>query len=154
MKTLGKDIAWDKINGELCHVLDFIPHASVQNGKIESAGISTPYASLILECPKISEKVECPVVHRIDFINLWEVFKKNEVKENEEILAGRYEYRTMLGKLFSSFLPKIYILIYPIGSYNKFNDKSWQEKTQGEAWAKEMRPIARKDPFPDNRFLQ
>jgi len=154
MKTLGKDIAWNKINGELCRVLDFTSHASVQNGKIESAGISTPYGSLTLECPKISGKIECPIIHRVDFINLWEVFKEKGVKENEEVLVGRYEYLTMLGKLFSSFLPKIYILIYPIGSYNKFNDKSWQEKTQGEAWAKEMKPIARKDPFPDNRFLQ
>ena len=154
MKILGKDIAWNKINGELCRVLDFIPYASVRNGKVESAGISTPYASLTLECPKISENIGCPIIHRVDFIHLWGIFKERGLKEGEEVLAGRYEYKTVLGKLFSSFLPKIYILIYPSGSYNKFNDKSWQEKTQGEAWTKAMRPTVKIDPFPDNRFLQ
>ncbi len=154
MKTLGKDIAWNKINGELCHVLDFFPHASVQNGKIESTGISMPYASLTLECPKMSEKVAYSIIHRIDFTNLWEIFRERGVKENEEVLVGRYEYRTILGRLFSPFLPKIYILIYPKGSFNKFNGKNWQEKTQGEAWVREMRPIEKKYPFPNNRFLQ
>jgi hypothetical protein len=154
MKILGKDIAWNKINGELCRVLDFIPHASVRNGKVESAGISTPYASLTLECPQISENIGCPIIHRVDFIHLWGIFKERGIKEGEEVLAGRYEYNTVLGKLFSPFFPKMYILIYPIGSYNKFNDKSWWEKTKGEVLAREMKPITRRDPFPDNRFLQ
>ncbi|KKQ91137.1 MAG: hypothetical protein UT17_C0017G0010 [Candidatus Woesebacteria bacterium GW2011_GWB1_39_10] len=154
MRTLGKDIAWNKINGKFCHVFSFTHHASVRNREIESTGVSIPYATLTLECEEVSEHIECPIIHKLDFVHLWKIFKERGGREDEEVLVSRYKYITVLGKLFSPFLPKIHIWIYKKGSYNNFTSKSWQEKTHAEELAMAARPIVEVNPFPDNRFLQ
>ncbi len=152
--VLGKDIPWDTIKGELCRVIEFVPLGSVKDGKVWTPNVAMPYGSLTIECKELpNQKAKWLITHRIDFMHLWEVFKERKVKEDEEVLVGYYRYRTTLGKLFSSFFPKIYIMIYPKGSFEKFTDQNWQRETKGEAWAREMTPIAKWDPSPNNRFL-
>lgn len=110
-----KDSEWATIDGEACLVTKFTPAASVQNGRIVSRSISTPYASLSLECK--SGVVEGHVTHKVDFLNLWIAFNVRGVAANEEVIViwtRKYKYSFL--KYISGFLPKLWIMICPKGA--------------------------------------
>jgi hypothetical protein len=84
--VLLKDSEWSKIDGQPCKVLHFTPFATIDNGKIKDTGFNMPYCALTIECRQLPNKATGYITHKIDFVNLWKVFKERGVHEQEEVI--------------------------------------------------------------------
>ena len=139
---LLKDSDWGKIDGEICRIIDFIPLASVKNGKTLKVDIM-PYASIKIECQKIPQNILGFISHREDFRHLWFAFKEIGIKHDEEVLIiwSRHHYAFKWLRFFSFVLPKLRVMICPKGAYELITNPEWKSELTGEARAKASLPI-------------
>ena len=164
-RLIGRDIPWEAIEGEFCRVKHFTPLAKVESGKVKSTSSMLPYALLKVELPDLSAHLDyqqklkniilpreasMPVMHKLDFRNLWEVFK--EIDIDTEIMEILVVYAPLkkrkLTNLFSGFLPSLVIRVYPKGSQERLYEKS--EKGKVKDWFESLQPIAEWDARPEN----
>jgi hypothetical protein len=73
--VLGKDIPWASFEGEALRIIHFTPMAIIEKGKIQDISVTLPYAILSVESPKIPQGSHLLVVNKVDFQNLWAVYK-------------------------------------------------------------------------------
>ena len=130
---LRKDKEWSLIDSELCLVTNFSPlmGSTVKDGVVISPGVNTPYASVTIKCKKIKEEITGFITHKIDFMNLWHVFKEiglNEEKEEVLIYWTTKHYNNKIAKIISAFcltllggtpLPKIFVMLFSKGTYER-----------------------------------
>ena len=140
---MRKDSEWSVIDGEPCRVIDFMPLASVENGKVITPDITTPYALITLECKKIPSMVKGFVTHKTDFIHLWTAFKERGVSDNEEVIIfwSTQHYKYGFLKLLSSSLPKMWVMICPKKAFEIKTDPNFRPDLTGEARWKAEAPI-------------
>lgn len=141
--TLRKDGEWKAIDSKLCRVIDFEPsRASIENGKIIAADRATPYASLVLECED-GCSYKGLITQKIDFANLWNAFRERGISENEEVIIAwsnkRYKYKWL--RLFSVFLPKLWVMICPKGAFKLMTDPRYRPELSGEARWNAQKPV-------------
>jgi len=142
--TLLKDEEWSLIDGGICRVIDFVPMgSSVKDGKVITMDMTTPYASIQIECKKIPKEITGFITHKIDFINLWNAFRERGVKENEELLIiwSTKHYKSKIIKPLSRIMPKLRVIICPKNAFERLTDENYEPELQGEARAKAMLPI-------------
>ncbi len=142
--TLLKDEEWGSIDGEACRVIDFVPMgSSVKNGKVIAKDMTTPYASIQIECKKLSGEITGFITHKIDFINLWNAFKERGVRENEEVLIfwSINHYKNKIFKSLSRAMPKLWVMICKKGAFELMTDAESRPELQGEARFLAERPI-------------
>lgn len=140
--TLLKDSQWSLVDGEICRVLDFNPMMSeVKNGKVLSLDRTAPYASIHLECKKLPGIITGFITNKTDIIHLWMAFKERTIQQNEEVLIfwTKKHYKSY-AKLFSIFLPKMWVMVCPKGAFELY-DPSYRPELQGEARWKAKAPI-------------
>lgn len=135
---IGKDIPWENIEKDDLRVKDFTPFALVEQGKIKSPSTLLPYASLLVESPILPNEATLPVVHKVDFRNLWEVFKERGVKPEEEVVVFYAPSRGIL----STLKPKLHIYIYPKGHQEKIHNPKFESGLDTKTWRKWIKPIA------------
>jgi len=142
--TLLKNSDWSVINGECCRVIDFIPMASIKDGKVLAINRTTPYAAVDLECRKFSgQKVTGFICHKLDFIHLWKAFKDRGVKTDEEVIiiwAGK-QYKNWLYKILAFTMPRLWVMICQKGAFELITDPNSRPDLTGEARAKAELPI-------------
>ncbi len=117
--NLIRDSEWSIIDGEICKIIDFTPLSQVREGKIIIIDKFIPYACITIECKKIKKTIKGFITHKTDFLNLWEVFKKRTISNNEEVIifwTTKY-YKNNFFKFFSKILPKLKIIIYHKGAF-------------------------------------
>lgn len=140
---LDTDKEWSVIDGEFCRVLQFTPYSSVKNGKIHTDKLTEPYAHAILtlERKKVQGTMKGYIWHKIDFRNLWKVFKERTVQENEEVIIiwTKQNYRYTLCRYFSYFMPKLWIAIYPKGHLEILTEPSL--KPEAMSYKEMLSPI-------------
>lgn len=141
--VLGKDIPLKTIDKELCRVISFTPFGKVKDGKVESMSTSTPYASLLIECPKLKEKATLWVTNATDFRNLWSAYHERETKPSEEVLIcwSNNLYKIKALKIASVFLPHLVVMVFPKNAYELMADSKLRPELQGETRAKATMPI-------------
>lgn len=141
--VMRKDSEWSVIDGEPCRVIDFIPLASVQNGKVVAPNITDPYASVTLECKKVSNTIKGFITHKMDFAHLWAAFKERGISDNEEVIIiwsiKHYKYKFL--KFLSAIYPKMWVMICPTGALEIMVDSNWKPELTGEARWNAMKPI-------------
>lgn len=139
---LIKNSEWSLIDGEPCRVVDFTPLASVVNGKILFSDKVKPYASITMECKRVPEIREGIITHKIDFMHLWVPFKERTIKQNEEVIVfwSKKHYKWW-AKIFSAFMPRLWVMICPKGAFNLITNSNWKPELTGEARAKATLPI-------------
>ena len=97
---IGEDIPWEIMYGGFCRVTRFTPFARVIKEQSQSFKVvgQVPYASLDIEIlidyeypftsgfillykdsPHLPTEASMPIWNRVDFINLWEVFREADV---------------------------------------------------------------------------
>src|SRR3989344_9604869 len=104
---LIKDKDFKKVEREVCKLIEFNPSAIVENGKIKNAGLSKPYATLVVECRTSEKNMTWAITNKADFIHLWEAIKVRGVKENEEALViWSIKKNVAVGKFFYKYLHK------------------------------------------------
>jgi hypothetical protein len=143
--TLLKDKDWSVIDSEACRVNRFTPLAKILNGKLSSPPMSMPYCSLEIECKKFPCKVTAFVTHKIDFTNLWKVFKERGVKEDEEVIIfwTTKHYKVKVFKILLTTMPKLIVWICRKNAFEVLNDRTHQvyKELSDEEWSDFIRPI-------------
>ena len=140
---MRKDSEWSVIDGEPCRVIDFTPLASVENGKVITPNVTTPYALVTLECKKMSSTIKGFVTNKVDFIHLWTAFKERGISDNEEVIIiwTTKEYKDKFLRVFSAFLPKMWVMVCPKGAFEIETDPNRRPELTGEARWKAAAPI-------------
>jgi len=150
LQEMRKDSEWGVIDSELCRVIEFIPVASIQNGKVLAINKTEPYASVILECKKIPNTVKGFICHKTDFKHLWAVYKERGVKQDEEVIIF-YSRKNLksYAKIFSAFMPRLWVMVCQKGAFElmaeeieRRTDSNWKPELSGEARWNAMKPIA------------
>lgn len=140
--TLLKDREWSVIDGELCRVIDFVPLCLIKNGKVLALNKPTPYASVHVECKKLPTKITGFICHKIDFMHLWMAFKERTVKQDEEvIIIWTKKHYKKIYKIFSAFMPRLWVMICPNGAFELKVNPSYKPELTGEARWKATKPI-------------
>jgi hypothetical protein len=83
--SLTTNITWSVIDGEPCRVVHFTPYATIENCEIKNTS-KMPYCCIEIESKKLPAKAIGLVNNKIDFVNLWKVFRERGVGEKEEII--------------------------------------------------------------------
>jgi len=142
--VLIKDKDWSVIDGLPCKVGSFQPiGAFVQpDGEVISANPSIPYASITFECTKLGEKVKGYICHKIDFYNLWTVFKETELSKDSEVIVfwTKNNYTKGVG-LFSAIMPKLIVWVCKQGAYNLMTTPDGELTLSGSEYFEAMKPI-------------
>lgn len=165
--TLLKDSDWSAIDGEICRVLEFTPlTAIVKDGRVKASSLTTPYASVVIECSKIQGKATGYITHKIDFAILWAAFNertqvrsaraevrydthgvpafvpKYNAANNEEVwlVWTRKRYRLKFG-LINKPLPRLIVSVHPKGAYELVTNPNTRPELKGEAWAHAILPL-------------
>jgi hypothetical protein len=134
--VLRKDSEWIQIDKELCRVIDFVPSASIQNGRVMTSDNTAPYASIQLECRKMPDKkIEGFITNKTDFIHLWAAFNERGIKQDEEVIVSwtRNNYKNFVYKLFSAFMPKLWVMVCPRDAFKIMNFSDFRPDLSGEA---------------------
>ena len=165
--TLLKDKDWSAIDGELCRVLEFTPlGAVVEDGQVKAASKSLPYASVVIECPKIQGRVTGYISHKTDFAMLWAAFNertqvkgvkveiayepngnpvfvaKQGVATNEEVwLVWTQKNYIIRVRLMNKFFPRLIVMVSPKGAYELVTDRNARSELTGEARYLAERPL-------------
>lgn len=144
--TLISDSEWSVIDGVACQVVDFVPLASVRNGKVCAISKTTPYASVIVKCRKFPESVVTGyVTHKMDFMHLWAAFKDRTLKQDEEVVLfwSKQNYK-WYAKFVSAFMPRLWVMVCPKGAYELMElmaDKNYRPDLLGFARLNATLPI-------------
>ncbi len=144
---LLKDREWAIIDGELCRVSDFTPmFHMVKDGRVAPLGKETwmPFASITFECKKMAgRQITGYITHKMDFKHLWIAFKERKIGQDEEVLIiwTKKHYSNIFAKIFSAFMPKLWVMICPKGAYELRTDRSCRPELTGEARFLATRPI-------------
>jgi len=146
-QEMRKDREWSVIDGELCRVTEFIPMALVQNGKVLAPTLTEPYASVSLECKKVSCAIKGFICHKMDFKHLWAAFKERPLGQNEEvIIVWSMKRLKSYAKIFPLLMPRLYVMVCPKGAFELMTDPNWKPELTGEARFNAERPIVQWQP--------
>jgi hypothetical protein len=141
--VLGKDIPWASFEGEALRITHFTPLAIIENGKIKATSLTLPYAILSVESPKIPQESHILVINKVDFQNLWAVYKDRGVNSEEEVIVFCVPfYRSKLLKPINNSMPRLHIYIFPKGRLEQIHDPNFKPNDAG-AW---LTPIAKYTP--------
>lgn len=144
---VGRDIPWEDLEGQYMRVNDFNFLAKVELGKIKEDRFPKPYGFISVECPKLPCQAIMPIFHKLDFKNLWEVFRQRKLSPSEEVLVAYAPIRHGLLKPLSRTLPNLVIRIYPKGRL----EQVYNPNSPAEIFGK--KPIAEWDARPKGHFL-
>lgn len=130
---LRKDNEWSVIDSEPCKVIDFTPAALIQNEKVLAPNKTEPYASVILECKKVPDTIKGFICHKMDFQHLWAAFKERGIQQDEEVIIfWSKKHLKNYAKLFSVFMPKLWVMVCKKGAFELMTDSNSQPELQGE----------------------
>lgn len=132
---LLKDEDWISVKCSSYLVIKFdLMGSSVKDGKVVAMNLTTPYASVDLECSELpNKKITGFIAHRIDFLNLWNVFMERGVKEDEEvqIIWTIEHYKLKATKMLHRIMPKIVVAIFKNGAYKLRTDNNYKPELTG-----------------------
>ena len=135
--TIGKDIPWKSVEGEGFRVESFVPLARLEQGKIKDLSKFMPYTLLSVDCPSVEHKsteFTLPVLHKLDFQHLWELYQERGVEAEEEVVVSYSPQKRWWQKPFGKAFPYLLIEVYPKGSleeiYRVYERKENAPKTE------------------------
>lgn len=141
--VLLKDKEWSQIDGEACRVSSFMPLGSVvdTDGKVRAMDMTTPYASITIECRKLGKNITGYITHKIDFRHLWAAFKERTAREDEEVIIiwTTKNYKRFI--FASPMMPKLWVWVCPKGAFEIMTDNTYKPELSGEARWNAWKPI-------------
>ena len=127
---VGRDIPWSTVEGQLCKVIVFVPISTIESGKIKEPAMKLAYGGVTVEVMgfesrNIPKQIVLPVLHRLDFRNLWYLYEERGVGPQEEVLISYdpLKRKKIIG-LFHRSLPSLPIKVYRCGSIQLIYDWS------------------------------
>jgi len=122
---------WAEIDGALCKVTKFLRFDKTKEFDINGRRYY-PYAVLSVICSKFTEPTTGLIFHKQDYDHLCKAFEK--VKQGQEVLIlwSNKHYKSW-AKIFSPFMPKLWVRICPSGAFEIETNKDHRPELQGEA---------------------
>lgn len=143
MSEMLKDSDWKVVEGEPCRVIEFIPWAKVENGKVVAPSKTEPYVSVVLECKQLDQNTTGFITHKLDFQHLWSAFRERGVRPDEEVIIfWSRRYLKGFSKFLSPAMPKLWVMICQKGAFELMSDKNHKPELTGEARWNAEKPIA------------
>ena len=133
--TLGKDVPWKQVEGQLLRVKSHLFVASMQDSKVKAPPVGA-YAALEVECAEPTGDALIMVSHKLDFKHLWELYKERKVLDDEEVLVAYAPVGRGIGRAARMFLPCLDIMVYPKGWLEEACDPTFKPKNTAE-WFQE-----------------
>ena len=125
---IGRNIPWADIKGEFLRVELFLPLSTIEGKEIKSLSLFEARAYLKVHSPHLKYEganVYLPVLHKLDFRHLWELYQVRSVLPEEEVLVIYKPSEEGFRKLFGKTFPHLFIEVRPRGSleeiYNYFD---------------------------------
>ena len=194
LPIIGEDIPWKTMLFGLCRVTRFTPFAHVIKEQSQSFKVSgqVPYASLAIEIfinyeftftlgfiilskdqPHLPTEASMPIWNRVDFINLWEVFREADVTVRELESKKSEVLVTYKQPEFDPDTPSLTIGFYAAGSlenivfpppgttYPRFDtpkslyewDENKEEEFQGDIFGNIWKSLTHTNHIYGNPFL-
>ena len=150
---IGRDIPWEEIEDHDFQVKSFLPLTPTEQGKVKAHSTFMPYAMLTVY--KLSGKfknmdVLLPVLHKVDFSHLWELYQERGVKSKEEVIVYYAPQKSGWRKLFGKTFPHLRIEVRPKGSSKKvvkIMSMPVPSGKEGEELLESIRLVAEWDPI-------
>jgi hypothetical protein len=132
---IGRDIAWSSIDGQYLRVVNVAYLGTVTGAKVKGPPSPLPYALITVESPRLgAAKADLPIVHKVDFLHLWEALRNRGLRDSEECLVARLERK---GGWFGKVLPSLHIRITAKGQLERIYDEHTPANQRaGPAFAK------------------
>ena len=147
---IGKDIKWKEIEGHGFRVVQFLPLAHIENGKIKDFSKFMPYAYLFVDCPAFRREntdILMPVLHRIGFSHFWELYNERGVTSGEEVIVSYIPHKKGSRKLLGKILPHLLIEVRPKGSLDEiYRMDECKDLDKWKELVERTRPIIACDP--------
>ena len=78
------------------------------------------YAARAVECPSLAAEAFIVVSSEVDFRHFWELYKKRQVADDEEVLLSHVPVdQKRTGRLIAMLLPYLDIMVYPKGHFKQ-----------------------------------
>lgn len=123
--TVGKTIPWNEINGKPYRIVKFKPRAYFWGGKVRGTSLFRAHAEVTVDAALFGpqEQLVIPINHKVDFANLWEVFRNRGLSEREECLIVRKVIKPRgLGATPESGWPQFLLMVCAIGGLERIYD--------------------------------
>ncbi|HUT43863.1 MAG TPA: hypothetical protein VMW95_05960, partial [Desulfobacterales bacterium] len=80
---------------------------------------------------------------KVDFIHLWAAFKERTIKQDEEVIIiwSKKQYKNIFYKIFSTYMPKLWVMVCPRGAFELEINPGYRPELQGEARWNASKPI-------------
>lgn len=145
-KNLRNDAEWAAVDNRICRVTAFKPFAHMSDGRIVESHRGMPYALVTLEVPGLPPDTMGGIAHRVDFMNLWKVFRETQLTDDEEVhVAWIKSSLRPPAKWFSRFMPGLVVMVFKSGAYELMTTDCRPDLT-GEARFKAECPIVELKP--------
>jgi hypothetical protein len=148
---IGKDLPWKQFEWHFFRVEHFLPLCYIERGKIKGDLKFMPYASLRVYDPDFKgegKELLLPVLHKLDFQHLWEVYKERGVTLEEEVIVI-YEPPSGVKMLLGKGWPQLRIKVNPAGIL-EYSYRAMMNKNQHIDWDEyheRTRTVAEWDPM-------
>src|SRR5438128_857405 len=91
--VVGVDIPWPAVEGVIFRVRDFTPHVARHGEKVAAPPIPLPYGALLVDSPDLTEPIQMPVNHRVDYLNFWDIYGGVwPIGDDQELLVSYLPY--------------------------------------------------------------
>jgi hypothetical protein len=132
---IGKDLSWKHVLDKEIVVETFLPFAELSLGKVKRNYRSMPFAFLKGAYPDLRDNqsnVYLPIMHKLDFHHLWELYKVRKVTPKEEVIVEYTNNYRGRKRLFNGHLPHLVIYVYPKGAISKGGIEELRKNPRGE----------------------
>lgn len=144
---IGRDIPLNEVSIDCARIDRFMVLGHIKNGGARRTD-DLPYALITLKLYEPPFNAKLAIDHKLDFLHLWEAYKKRGVSKDEEVLVtynpGNYKYN--LHKIFPSLLPKLVVWICPKGAFKIIHDYSYRPELRGTPRYRAKAPITEYKP--------
>lgn len=149
LQLIGHDIPWDTVDTKaLFNVITFIPYAQVVNGKVQARDKVFPYANLEVRAKELPTKAILPITHKMDFMNLWQIYEVRGVSDKEEVnvIWSSKGYKGKIVSRFKKYMPRLTVWLSHKGAYYLINNPDSHPELKGSARYKAEAPIIESKP--------
>lgn len=135
---LLRDAHWRGLDGALLRLSSFTPMlgATVRSGEVTTTNRSAPYASVKIECSRLSAGTDVIgfITHKLDFLHLWQAFAEDRVTlGHQEVLAywTKRHYSSFVTRLLAFAMPRLMIMTCAKGTFEACdNGLDWPAREQ------------------------
>lgn len=135
LPLIGRDIPYKSIDKDVLQVNRFGELSRVEDGKVQAFPKNLPYGFLEVEGEHFEGAAMLPLVHKDDYLHVWQAYEERGIKDNVELLVVWTDsnYKNKVFSTMKKAMPKIVVWICPKGAYRIMHENDYMPELSGEA---------------------